>query len=68
VRALRGPELADVDGLDDLPEQLVEEIGHFFVAYKKREGHEAEVVGWASRDDAAKVIDEARKRYRRAQD
>ena len=68
MRALRGPELADVDGLDDLPEQLVEEIGHFFVAYKKREGHEVEVTGWSSRDDAAKVIDEARERYRRAQD
>jgi inorganic pyrophosphatase len=61
------PNWQDIDGLDDLPDQLIEEIAHFFVAYKKREGHEVEVVGWSSREDAAKVIDEARERFRRAQ-
>ena len=59
------PNWQDIDGLDDLPDQLVEEIAHFFVAYKKREGHEVEVVGWSSREDAANVIDEARERFRR---
>jgi inorganic pyrophosphatase len=58
------PNWQDIDGLDDLPDQLVEEIAHFFVAYKKREGHEVEVVGWSSCEDAAKVIDEARERFR----
>jgi inorganic pyrophosphatase len=60
------PNWQDVDGLDDLPEQLVEEIAHFFVAYKKREGHEIEVGGWSSCEDATRVIKEARERYRRA--
>ena len=58
------PNWQHVEGLEDLPDQLVEEIAHFFVAYKKREGHEVEVVGWSSSQAAAEVIDEARQRYR----
>lgn len=60
------PNWQDVKGLDDLPNQLVEEIAHFFVAYKKREGHEVSVAGWESRETAAQVIQEARDRYARA--
>src|SRR5947207_1144366 len=62
------PNWEHVDGLDDLPDQLVEEIAHFFVAYKKREGHEVEVVGWASRETATKVIRDARERFHAARD
>lgn len=58
------PNWQDIDGLDDLPEQLVEEIGHFFVAYKKREGHDVEVAGWESREAASKVIEQAQERFR----
>jgi inorganic pyrophosphatase len=60
------PNWQDVNGLHDLPDQLVEEIAHFFVAYKKREGHEVEVGGWSSHEDAGRVIDEARRRFRQA--
>jgi inorganic pyrophosphatase len=60
------PNWQDIEGLDDLPEQLVEEIAHFFVAYKKREGHDVEVVGWSSAEAAAKVIAQARDRFCRA--
>lgn len=58
------PNWGHVDDLDDLPDQLVEEVGHFFIAYKKREGHEVEVAGWESRDVAAKVIEQAQQRFR----
>lgn len=57
------PNWQDVEGLDDLSEQLVEEIGHFFVAYKRREGHDVTVTGWASAEAARDVIDEARERF-----
>jgi hypothetical protein len=30
----------------DLPDQLMEEIAHFFVGYKKRESHDVQVTGW----------------------
>jgi inorganic pyrophosphatase len=57
------PNWQDVHGLDDLPDQLVEEIGHFFVAYKRREGHDVEVSGWGSAQDAEAVVRAARERW-----
>lgn len=60
------PNWQNVNDLEDLPGQLVEEIAHFFVAYKKREGHEVEVTGWSSRESAGQTIAEARERYQRA--
>ena len=47
---------------DELPEQLREEIAHFFVAYKQREGHEVQDGGWEGRDAAERVVAEARER------
>ena len=64
MRSVRGPNWQNVNGLDDLPDQLVEEISHFFVAYKRREGHEVEVTGWSSHEDAEEVIRQARARFR----
>ncbi len=58
------PNWQDIEGVEDLPDQLVEEIGHFFLAYKKREGHDVQVAGWSSREAAIGVIEEARKRFR----
>jgi inorganic pyrophosphatase len=58
------PNWQHVAGLEDLPDQLVEEIGDCFVAYKRREGHEVEVTGWSSHEDAEAVIREARERFR----
>jgi inorganic pyrophosphatase len=59
------PNWQQIEGLEDLPDQLIEEIAHFFVAYKKREGHEVAVAGWSSRESAAEVIAQARERYAR---
>jgi inorganic pyrophosphatase len=58
------PNWQHIDGLDDLPDQLIEEIAHFFVSYKKREGHDVQVAGWSSSDQAAKTIQDARDRFR----
>ena len=61
------PNWQEIEDLEDVPEQLVEEISHFFVAYKKREDHEIEVVGWEPREAAVKVIRESRERFRKQQ-
>jgi inorganic pyrophosphatase len=60
------PNWQQVSDLDDVPDQLVEEIAHFFVAYKKRENHDVKVTGWASGEVAARVIEEAYERFRAA--
>ena len=56
------PNWQGVEDLDGLPEQLREEIAHFFVAYKKREGHDVRDDGWEGREAAERVIEEARER------
>ena len=52
------PNWQSIDDLGDLPEQLVEEIEHFFLAYKRREGHEVAVDGWDGADEARRVVEE----------
>jgi inorganic pyrophosphatase len=52
------PNWQGVEDLDDLPDQLVEEISHFFVAYKQREGHEVAADGWGNAQEARKVVEE----------
>jgi inorganic pyrophosphatase len=54
------PNWEDITDVDELPEQLREEIAHFFVSYKRREDHEVEEDGWEGRDAAERVIDEVR--------
>jgi inorganic pyrophosphatase len=58
------PNWQHVAGLDDLPDQLVEEVAHFFVARKRREGRDVKVTGWSSHEDAERVIREAQERFR----
>jgi inorganic pyrophosphatase len=51
--------------IDDLPEQLRAEISHFFAVYKDLDaGRHSEVGGWADRDAALKMIEEAREAFR----
>jgi inorganic pyrophosphatase len=57
------PQWNGMDELEDLPEQLRDEIAHFFSIYKQPEGLEVTVEGWFSRDDALAVIEESRKRF-----
>jgi inorganic pyrophosphatase len=51
------PNWQSMEDLDDLPEQLVEEIAHFFLAYKRREGHEVTVQGWGGAQEARQVVE-----------
>jgi inorganic pyrophosphatase len=52
------PNWQSVEDLGDLPEQLVDEIAHFFLAYKRREGHEVTVGGWDGAAEARRVVEE----------
>ena len=52
-----------LDKLEDLPEQLRDEIAHFFSVYKDLEQKKVTVDGWYSREDALAEIEEARGRF-----
>lgn len=56
------PNWQHIEDLDDVPDQLREEIAHFFLAYKGHEGHEVDEDGWEGRESAQQVVDEARER------
>lgn len=49
--------------LGDVPEHLLHEIAHFFGIYKDLEQKLVDVRGWRPREDALRVIEEARQRY-----
>jgi inorganic pyrophosphatase len=55
-----------VERLDDLPQQLRAEIGHFFSVYKDLDPDKhSEVKGWDDRDAALETIEQAREAFRR---
>ena len=57
-----------IEDVDDLPHQLRSEIGHFFTVYKDLDAdRHSEVLGWGDREEALKVVDEARRRQREAE-
>ena len=59
------PGWSDLDGLEDLPEQLRLEIGHFFDVYKDLDPkRHSKVKGWDDREAALRVLEEARERHR----
>ena len=49
--------------LKDVPRHLLDEIAHFFAIYKDLEQKLVEVRGWRSREEALRVVAEARERY-----
>jgi inorganic pyrophosphatase len=57
------PNWSHIDSLEDLPQQLREEIAHFYAIYKQPEGIGVSVDGWQSREEALAVIEAARRRY-----
>src|SRR3954453_2671602 len=61
---LSDPAWNTLEELDDLPEQLQQEIAHFFSVYKDLEQKKVKVHGWRSREEALEEIEEARKRYK----
>jgi inorganic pyrophosphatase len=60
---LQDPNWNSAERLEDLPEQLRDEISHFFSVYKTLEDKTVEVDGWYSREDAVQVIEDSRRRY-----
>ncbi len=54
-----------IKSLSDVPPHLLKEIEHFFTIYKDLENKKVGVEGWKDRDEAIKIIDEARKRAKK---
>ena len=63
---LQDPAWNTLETLDDLPDQLRDEIAHFFSVYKDLEQKKVSVDGWHSREEALEEIEEARERCRQA--
>jgi inorganic pyrophosphatase len=61
---LMDPNWNAMDGLDDLPQPLRDEISHFFSIYKTPEGKVVKVDGWFPRADALAEIDASHDRWR----
>jgi len=62
---LSDPGWNTLNDVDDLPEQLRKEIGHFFDIYKDLDpDRHSEVKGWDDRDAALQTIDKARQAFR----
>jgi inorganic pyrophosphatase len=59
---LRDPMWSQVEDIGDMNENLLNEIEHFFQAYKTLEGHKVSTEGFAPRSEAISVISEARER------
>ena len=57
------PTWNQLEKLEDLPQQLRNEIQHFFSIYKDLEQKKVRVDGWYSREDALAEIGESYKRF-----
>jgi inorganic pyrophosphatase len=53
-----------IEDLKDAPSHLLKEIENFFAIYKDLENKKTDVEGWADRQAALKVIEEAKKRHK----
>jgi inorganic pyrophosphatase len=60
---LRDPTWSHVDGLDGIPQPLLDEIEHFFQVYKDLEGHVVQTDGFHGLETAEAVIADARARH-----
>jgi inorganic pyrophosphatase len=61
---LTDPAWNTLEQLDDVPNQLRQEIAHFFSVYKDLEQKKVKVDGWYSREDALEEIEASRARCR----
>jgi inorganic pyrophosphatase len=64
---LSDPGWNSMETLDDLPDQLRDEIAHFFSIYKDLEQKKVSVDGWYSREEAVEEIENSRRRYTEAE-
>ncbi|MDI3256488.1 MAG: inorganic diphosphatase [Kyrpidia sp.] len=58
------PRWKQVQSLNDVPPHILDEIAHFFSVYKHLEGKQVTVEGWKGIEDAGRLLEEARRRYR----
>lgn len=57
-----------IEILEDLPPHLLKEIEHFFLVYKDLEEKKTGIDGWGSREQAIKVIKQAKLRFQQQLD
>jgi inorganic pyrophosphatase len=62
----RDPNWSGMERLEDLPQQLRDEIAHFFGMYKQPEGKHVEVDGWYPAEEARAILEDSRRRFREA--
>lgn len=55
-----------IEKLSDAPPHLLKEIEHFFTIYKELEGKKTGVEGWEDREQAVKIIEKSRERYKKS--
>jgi inorganic pyrophosphatase len=60
---LNDPNWNRYDRLEDLPDSIRNEVTHFFAIYKQLEDKPVDLQGWYERDEALKVIEQARADY-----
>jgi inorganic pyrophosphatase len=58
------PNWNEMEGLDDIPQQLRTEIEHFWRIYEEPEGKPVEVQGWEDAEAANELIERGRKAFR----
>lgn len=63
---VKDPRFAQIHDLEDVPPHRLREMEHFFKTYKDLEGKETEIQGWKGREEAARLLERARKAYRPA--
>ena len=61
---LTDPGWNTLESLDEVSDQLQNEIAHFFTVYKQLENKKVDVDGWYPCEDALKVIEDSRERFR----
>jgi inorganic pyrophosphatase len=60
---VRDPRWSHLEGLDDVPDQLQQEIEHFFKIYKMLEDKPVETDGWHPLAEAERAIEVARRAH-----
>jgi inorganic pyrophosphatase len=60
------PRYDQVTGLEHVNPHVLKEIPHFFQTYKQLENKATEIRGWKGTEDALKVLEDARRRFREA--
>jgi inorganic pyrophosphatase len=59
----KDPRLTKIQDISDVDEHYKKEIEHFFMEYKKLENKWAKVHGWLGKEEAYRLIEEAKKRF-----